>query len=410
MQVTKNQTSWPLRIGVYLALPAASIYHGMKYSMPLYAMTANVLVSLILAAILDRFVRNRQGKQNRYLQNSGIFIILFVAANLLMAWGSEDDYGYLWLLPVVVATVGTGIDYGMAVYLVLLIQNVMLHTGEFNSWVLILNFLYGIFTVWILSKELRGKMLPYLLLSMLSFDAVLQILQYQFQFSAIISHKRQVAVELISILLLELFLVGYLLYRKWRGAEPEAVRSCRRSLQAGLEAALREDHALLVRMQEYSEPLYRHSMRISTLAAKAAAYMGGNVQLAQAGGLYHAVGKIIDPKNYLHASVQLLKDYDMPEELQAVVSQHSAGYPKPQSMEAAIVMMSERVIYMSDGLEKKGKREAVSDQYLVEMAFKRRLEGGNLAESGLSEEQIEQLKTFYAEQAFAADQEAQDSE
>lgn len=410
MQVTKNQTGWLVRIGVYLALPAASIYHGMKYSMPLYAITANVLVSLILAAILDRYVQNRQGKHNRYLQNPGIFIILFVASNLLMAWGSEDDYGYLWLLPVVVAVVGTGIDYGMAVYLVLLIQNVMLHTGEFNSWVLILMFLYGIFTVWILSKELRGKMLPYLLVSMLSFDAVLQILQYQFQFSAIVSHKRQVVVELISILLLELFLVGYLLCRKWRGAEPETVRSHRRCLQAGLEAALQKDHALSVRMQEYSEPLYLHSVRISTLAAKAAAHMGGNVQLAQAGGLYHAVGKMIDPKNYIHASVQLLKDYGMPEELQAVVSQHSTGFPKPQSMEAAIVMMTERILSMSDGLEKKGKRGAVSDQYLVEMAFKRRLEGGNLAESGLSEEQLEQLKTFFTEQAFAADQEGQDSE
>lgn len=410
MQVSNNHAGLLFRIGVYLILPAASGYHGMKYGMPMYAITANVLLSLVLATVFDWYVRYRQSKYHRCLQNRGIFIILFAAANLLMAWGSEDDYGYLWLLPVVAAAVGTGIDYAVMVYLVLLIQNVMLHTGEYNSWVLILMFLYGMFTVWILSRELRRKALPYLLVSMLALDAVLQILQYQFQVSAIISHKRQVVLELLSVAILELFLAGYLLYRKWRGAEPEEVLSRRRYLQSGLEAALQEDHALRLKMQEFSEPFYQYSMRISMLSAEAAGHMQGNKLLAEAGGLYHAVGKMVDPKNYIHAGVELLKEYHMPEELQAVVSQHSTGFPKPQTMEAAIVMMTERILSMSDGLEKKGKREMVSDQYLVEAAFKRRLEGGNLAESGLSEEQIEELKAFYTEQAFAAERKGQDSE
>lgn len=408
MQEKNVRTGLLFSFGVYLSMSVASVYHGMKYGLPLYGITANVLISLILAVVLDRYVRYSQTKNNRCIQDAGAFLVIFALSNAIMAWGSEDEYGYLWLLPVVLVTVSTGMEHGVMVYLVLLIQNVMLHTGEFNSWYLLLLFLYGVFTIWILSKELRGKMLPYLFISMLSVDAVLQILQYQFQLSALQSHKRQVVVELISVVCLEVFLAFYLLYRRHR--ETKELHNSRQRFQAGLEAALQEDHALLLRLQEHSRSLMGHSRRISAIAAQAAEHMGGNVLLAQAGGLYHEIGKITDPKNYLHAGVELLKEYDMPEELLEVVSQHSTGSPKPQSLEAAIVMMADCIISTSNALEKKGKRSAVSDKHLVEVVFQNRIAGGNLEESGLSEEQIGQLRDFYMEHAFAPNKEDQKSE
>lgn len=400
MQDKKVRFGLFFTVGVYLSLVVSSIYHGMKYGLPLYGIAANVLISFILATILDRYMKYNHSKRNWYLQNTGLFIVLFALVNVMMAYGSGDDYGYLWLLPIVVVTVGTGMEYGILVYMVLLIQNVMLHTGEFNSWYLILVFVYGMFTIWILSKEIKGKMLPYLFISMLSADAVLQILQYQFQISAMQSHKRQMVVELLSIVCLEVFLAGYLFYRKWRGMEPEEVQSRRRQLQDGLEASMQEDHALLLRLQEHSRSLMGHSRRISTIASQAAEHMGGNVLLAQAGGLYHEIGKIVDPKNYIFAGVELLRGYDMPKELLDVVSQHSTGFPKPQSMEAAIVMMADCIISTSNALEKKGKRDAISDKQLVEFVFQHRIADGNLQESGLSDEQIQKLQEFYAEHIF----------
>lgn len=408
MQEKKVRNGMLMSAVVYLSLSGASIYHGMKYGLPVYGITANVLISLILATIWVRYVKYSQTKNNRFVQDTGVFLILFVLVNFLMAWGSEDEYGYLWLLPVVLITVGTSMEHGVIVYFVLLIQNVMLHTGEFNSWYLLLLFLYGVFVIWVLSKELLGKSLVYLFVSLLSVDAVLQILQYQFQLSALQSHKRQVVVELISVVCLEIFLGIYLLYRKQRKAKE--LRDSQRRFQERLEASLQDDHALLVRLQEHSRSLMGHSRRISSIAAQAAEYMGANVLLAQAGGLYHEIGKITDPKNYLQAGVDLLKEYDMPKELSEVVSQHSTGSPKPQSMEAAIVMLADCIISTSNALEKKGKRSAVSDKHLVEVVFQHRIAGGNLEESGLSEEQIKRLQDFYMEHAFATGREDRKSE
>lgn len=408
MQEKNVQNRMFMTVVVYLSLSGASVYHGIEYGLPLYGITANVLISLILAMVLIRYVKYSQTKNNQSIQDTGAFLILFVLVNFMMAWGSEEDYGYLWLLPVALITVGTGMEHGVMVYFVLLIQNIMLHTGEFNSWYLLLLFLYGVFMIWGLSRELRGKSLFYLFVSLLSVDAVLQILQYQFQLTALWSHKRQVVVELISVVCLEIFLAVYLFYRKRQ--EEKEWKDSQRQYREGLEAALQEDHALLVRLQEYSRSLMGHSRRISTIAAQAAEYMGADVLLAQAGGLYHEIGKITDPKNYIQAGVDLLQEYDMPKELAEVVSQHSTGSPKPQSMEAAIVMMADCIISTSNALEKKGKREAVSDKHLVEVVFQHRIAGGNLKESGLSEEQIMKLQEYYMEHAFADNREDQKSE
>lgn len=408
MQEKNVQNGMLMTVVVYLSMSVASVYQGIKYGLPSYGITANVLISLVLATVLAQYIKYSQTKNNQFIQDPEVFLILFVLVNFMLAWGSEDEYGYLWLLPVVLVTVGTSMEHGVIVYFVLLIQNVMLHTGEFNSWYLLLLFLYGVFVIWVLSKELRGKILIYLFVSLLAVDAALQILQYQFQLSAIQSHKRQVVVELISVVCLEIFLGIYLFYRKHQ--EAKELRDSQRRFQEGLEAALQEDHVLLVRLQEHSRSLMGHSRRISSIAAQAAEHMGANVLLAQAGGLYHEIGKITDPKNYIQAGVDLLQEYDMPKELAEVVSQHSTGSPKPQSMEAAIVMMADCIISTSNALEKKGKREAVSDKHLVEVVFQNRIAGGNLVESGMSEEQIKQLQEFYAEHAFASNREEQKSE
>lgn len=398
MQNKKDPAGLFFTTGIYLTLPAASIYHGLKYSVPVYTITANVFISVILAAILDRYMKYIYKNKGQCLQNRVFFILVFLLANIAMAWGSGEEYGYLWMLPAVVAVTGTGLEQGIMVYGILLVQNVMLHAGEFNAWYLIIVLLFGVFTVWILSKQIRGKTLPYVFISLLSVDAVLQILQYQFQVAAIKSHQRQVVTELISVVLMECFITGYLLYRWHREAGTDGTRE-------RLAAALLPDHPLLQRLQAYSEPLFQHSEKISTLAAQAAEYMECNVLLAQAGGLYHEIGRMVNKKEYISAGVELLQENDMPEELQDVVRQHGTGPDSslPQSMEAVIVMMSENILTTSDYLEKQGKRKAISDRRLVEVVINNRAAKGSFAECGITEEQIGQLKEFYVKHAFAAD-------
>jgi len=158
---------------------------------------------------------------------------------------------------------------------------------------------------------------------------------------------------------------------------------------------------LLEHLKEYSEDLYLHSERIALLSEKAARAVGGNAVLAKAGGFYHEIGHIEEKENYIEAGIRIGREYGFPEELLAVIRQHSTSFELPKSVEAAIVMLSDCIISTSDFLAKSGKREKVSNQKLVTGIFQNRLEKGNLEQSGMTEEQIRMLRDFYIENTFA---------
>lgn len=157
---------------------------------------------------------------------------------------------------------------------------------------------------------------------------------------------------------------------------------------------------LLEYLKEYSGDLYRHSERIAILSEKAAQAVGGNAVLAKAGGFYHDIGHVEEDENYIEAGVRIGQEYGFPEELLAVIRQHSTGSTLPQSIEAAVVMLSDCIISTSDFLAKSGKREMVSNQKLVTSIFQNRLEKGDLEQSGMTGEQIQLLKEFYVENTF----------
>ena len=83
-----------------------------------------------------------------------------------------------------------------------------------------------------------------------------------------------------------------------------------------------------------------------------------------------------------------------------MIRQHSTGFEKPKSIEAAIVMLSDCIISTSEYLEKTGDRQAVSDEKLIESIFNNRIEKGNLEDVYITDEKIEALKKFYIENAF----------
>ena len=163
---------------------------------------------------------------------------------------------------------------------------------------------------------------------------------------------------------------------------------------------LEADFGLLLRLQEFSGQLFIHSMTISSVSAQAARHMGGNVLLAQAGGLYHEIGRITGASNYIDAGVKLAEEYDFPKELTDIIRQHSMRHEKPKSLEAAIVLFTDCIVSMNEYLEKSGQKEGVSTQKLVEGIFQNRLSKGTLSESGLSQQQIDKLRHFYIKQYF----------
>jgi hypothetical protein len=118
--------------------------------------------------------------------------------------------------------------------------------------------------------------------------------------------------------------------------------------------------------------------------------------------MYHEVGRLLDGENYMEANLQLARRYHFPDTLTGVIRQHNTGSEIPKSPEAAIVMLSDCIISTGEYLAKSGKRNAISDEKLIKSIFSNRIAKGSLAESGLTNEQLEQLQDYFVEHAFSS--------
>lgn len=524
MQKKSNKLWFLFIAAVYFSMPVASLYSGLIQHMPVYELTAHLFISIMLSFAFVQYVKRTQLKQNRELPDKPLFVLLFLGANLLLAMGQTENYGFLWLLPMIMLAISAGIEYAMVAYVVLLAQNILIHVDAISAWELVATVIYGAFCIWLMQQKLTMRVLPYLFVSMLSIDGILQILKRQFQLALLKQESKQLLIELVSVLVLEVFIFCYLKYREGKdgssedveeeksegfsedevesesedeveleaeseeesfgeeenisedeepeeaseeevseeessdeeedisedeeaeeesygeeediseiedeeelaeesdsgekeemeeesaseeepegefsGEEESEEESTPEDTEKDLSDILAADYSLRLRLQEYSEQLFRHSLRISNIAAEAAEYMDGNVLLAQAGGLYHEIGRIVDEKNYINEGERLLREEGWSEELIAVVKQHTAS-EKPQTLEAAIVLLADYIISTSDYLEKAGRRKELSDEKLVNTIFRNRIDKGNLDEAGLSDEQIEQLREYFVEQIFS---------
>jgi putative nucleotidyltransferase with HDIG domain len=173
-------------------------------------------------------------------------------------------------------------------------------------------------------------------------------------------------------------------------------------LSYSLEEILDINFPLLLRLKEYSEKVYKHSLLISDLSQKAAKAAGADELKAKAGGLYHEIGRITN-KEYMEEGIKLAEDYRLPDYIKDIISQHNIKYEKPKSPEAAIVMIAISVIATKEYLEKAEKNLSGDSQKeafvpidkIVDNVFQMRLTRGSLDESGLTLKQYNELKEFF---------------
>lgn len=160
---------------------------------------------------------------------------------------------------------------------------------------------------------------------------------------------------------------------------------------------------LMKRLLVEAPGTYHHSMMVANLAEKAALDIHANYQLARVGAMYHDIGKIEDPEYYsenqngknvhddlspdasahyiirhIERGLALAKEYKLPQKLVNIIKEHhgdsvvayfynkavahSDGFtidmddftypgPKPQTKEAAIVMLADCVDAATKGLD-----------------------------------------------------------
>jgi len=160
------------------------------------------------------------------------------------------------------------------------------------------------------------------------------------------------------------------------------------------------DFPLLERLKEFSQKLYHQSLKVGEISAQAAIAIQADEGIARAGGYYHQIGRIVG-KEYIKEGMKLAEAYHLPKVIIDMICQHNMNYDKPQTPEAAIVMLTISILSMKDYIQQLEKNSGVNQsdkisfERIVNNVFQMRLAKGSLDQSGLSIRDYNILKDFY---------------
>jgi len=194
----------------------------------------------------------------------------------------------------------------------------------------------------------------------------------------------------------------FYLYQKRTGLSLEEQKESITAEELRLTEILNPEFPLLKRLKNTSVTLYKHSLLIGEIAGKAAKAAGVDEMIARAGGMYHQIGRL-ENKEYVEDGLKLAREYQLPDSVEDMIKQHNLKYEKPQTPEAAIVMLTISIVSMLEYLEKDGgglkgtskDNTGVPIEKIVDNIFQMRLTKGSLDESGLTLKQYNRLKEFF---------------
>lgn len=202
---------------------------------------------------------------------------------------------------------------------------------------------------------------------------------------------------------------------------------------------------LLRRLEENAPGTYQHSLAVANLAEAGARAIGADVNLVRAGALYHDIGKMVRPKYFIENQLgdrnphdamtpeesrdrvlahvtdglALGRKYDLPKAVQDFIPQHQgttlmayfyhkaclrdgadkvdANFyrypgPKPQSKEAAIVMLADVSEAVTHSLKDPSQDEI---EQAIATVFKARWDDGQFTESGITANELERVKKAF---------------
>jgi putative nucleotidyltransferase with HDIG domain len=205
------------------------------------------------------------------------------------------------------------------------------------------------------------------------------------------------------------------------------------------------DQPLLRQLEEKAPGTYQHSLAVANLAEAGAKAIGADVNLARAGSLYHDIGKMVQPANFIenqlggtnpHDSltpeesrsrvlahvtngIELAQKYGLPPAVEDFVPQHQGttlmAYfyhkaclrdgidkvdpqafrypgPKPQSREAAIVMLADVSEAVTHAMKDPSQEEVEQG---IGSVFKARWDDGQFNESTLTPEELKLVQNAF---------------
>lgn len=155
-------------------------------------------------------------------------------------------------------------------------------------------------------------------------------------------------------------------------------------------AFLSEDAVLPARMKTEADRLYKSARRLALISGNAAAQVAADAQRCRVISMYHEVGRLADKKTYIPAGAALMREAGLPEDIIADIAGIHTKDAKPQTKEAAIVLLALHIMNTLNYL--KLHQGNFTPDRVVDNAFSVLLQKGILDECGLSIREYRQLK------------------
>lgn len=385
-------------LGIYLTVLTGTILSGIISGAALKEIFANISTSIVGIMVFVYYYLKDNGKMVENILAKRIFIIFFMLSNVIVALESVVQTGTIWMLAVAVIAVREGMGHAVPCHALLMLQYMVLSPGAAgNIRKVIFHAVLGILLAFIISEVKRKKLFIYAAVILTALTVVLLLVLYRFDFYELACNKEYVGLCTAgNIILLTAAWITYCIDKKHE--------------HMVLSGLFDIDSELMQRIMEHSSYLYSHSVQNGRLSYKAAAFMGFDRLLAGTGGLYHEAGRIYSEKGDIDSFNRIAREYRFPAVLASAARQNSTSSEKPKSPEEAIIMLSDCIISISEYLEKKGKREEITDEKIVKNIFSNRIAKGNLDESGMDRRQLNKLMGFYIDNAFSEEQNLLDME
>ena len=140
-----------------------------------------------------------------------------------------------------------------------------------------------------------------------------------------------------------------------------------------------DENEMLLSLMDSNENAYFHSLRVADVSIRVAKAVGADVQLVNAGARFHEIGKL-KSNNYVAAGIEIMHENKFPYEVIKIVKEHNSKTNRPQSIESAIVMLTDSIeTTINTIIETKGNN--FNKRKIVENIIDIRFDSGMLDDS-----------------------------
>ena len=163
-----------------------------------------------------------------------------------------------------------------------------------------------------------------------------------------------------------------------------------------------QECTLIVALKKRSKDAYFHAIHTSYFCDKAVNLIGGDRNLARAGGYYHRIGDYFGSVSLPEYEEKML-DYKFPPDLCELLMAYQKKDKKQMSKEITIVYLSDAVISAIQYLISKNPNVEIDFEKIIRAIFLKKMEAGVFSGSKISVEELYTLQTMFIEEKLYYD-------